>query len=107
MGSQLRITAHGSPLAVLTVEFHELYGGRVPKFYAQVAGDLPQGVVKMWKMVDGHVPHEGGPNFVVARTAMQPPEKDEELDERGETDDDPVRIHESVFGRRFNVSAIR
>ena len=99
--------AHELPLAVLAVQFHELHRGRVSKFYAQVAGDLPQGIVKVRKVVDGHVAYKCGANFVVAGAAMQPPEKDEELDERGETDDDPVRIHGGGVRRRFDVNAIR
>jgi hypothetical protein len=46
-----------------------------------VAGDLPQGVVKMREVVDGHVAYKCAANFVVSRAAMQPPEKHKELDE--------------------------
>jgi hypothetical protein len=83
-------------LAVLAVqfqEFQELDVGWLFEFDAQLTGDLPQSVVKVREMVDGHVAYEGAANFVVACAAMQPPQKDEKLDERGKSDDNPVGIH--------------
>jgi hypothetical protein len=85
------------PLAVLAVQFHKMHGGRLFQLYAQVAGDLSKRVIEVRKVIDGHISHKCGANFVVARAAVKPPEKNEELDERGESDDDPVGIHGSVF----------
>jgi hypothetical protein len=93
------------PFAVLTVQFHELHGGRFFNWYAQLPGDLPQGVVKMGKVVDSHIAYECAANFFVARAAMQPPEKHEKLGERGETGDDPVGIHGSVGAVVSSVEA--
>ncbi len=99
--------AHELSFAVLTVQFHELHGGRLLKFYAQVTGDLPQGVVKMGKVIDGHVSYECAANFVVARAAVQPPEKHDKLGDRGETGDDPVGIHGSVGAAVSSIEAER
>src|SRR3977135_1012343 len=85
--------AYELPFEVMTVQFHELHGGRFFKLHAQMAGDLPQGVVKMGKVVEGHVSYKCAANFVVTRAAMQPPEKHDKLDERGEAGDDPIGIH--------------
>jgi len=99
--------AHESPFEVMTVEFHELHGGRFFKLHAQVAGDLSQGVVKMGKVVEGHVSYKRAADFVVARAAMQPPEKHDKLDERGEAGDDPVGIHGSVGAAGSSIEAER
>ena len=103
----MEFTAHELPFEVMTVEFHELHGGRFFKLHAQVAGDLPQGVVEMGKVVEGHVSYKCAANFVVARAAMQPPEKHDKLDERGETGDDPVGIHGSVGAPGSSIEAER
>src|SRR5882672_7401496 len=92
---------------VMTVQFHDLHGGLFCKLHAQVAGDLPQGVVKMGKVVEGHVSYKCAANFVVARAAMQPPEKHDKLDERGEARDDPVGIHGSVGTAGSSIEAER
>jgi hypothetical protein len=91
-----RFTAYDLAFAVLAVQFHEMQGGRFLNLNTQVAGDLPQGVIKVWKVVECHIAYECGANFIVARAAMQPPEKDEELDERGEANNNPVGIHVGV-----------
>ena len=103
----MEFTAHELPFEVMTVQFHELHGGRFFKLHAQVAGDLPQGVVEMGKVVEGHVSYKCAANFVVARAAMQPPEKHDKLDERGETGDDPVGIHGSVGAPGSSIEAER
>jgi hypothetical protein len=46
-------------------------------------------------MIDGHVADEGAAYFVVTRAAVQPPQKNEELDARSEAYDDPVWVHEN------------
>src|SRR5258706_5192957 len=103
----MEFTAHELPFEVMTVQFHELHGGRFFKLHAQMAGDLPQGVVKMGKVVEGHVSYKCAANFVVARAAMQPAEKHDKLDERGETGDDPVGIHGSVGAAGSSIEAGR
>src|SRR6266436_63126 len=103
----MEFTAHELPFEVMTVQFHELHGGRFFKLHAQVAGDLPQGVVKMGEMVDGHVSYKCAANFVVARAAMQPSEKHDKLDKRGETGDDPIGIHGSVGAVVSSIEAER
>ncbi len=100
-------TAHELPFEVMTVQLHELHGGWFFKLHAQVAGDLPQGVVKMGKVIESHVSYKCAANFVVARTAMQPPEKHDKLDERGEARDDPVGIHGSVGAAGSSIEAER
>ena len=80
-------------LEFVPVQLHELHWRMLFKFQAQVAGDLPQGVVKMRKVVDGHVADERAANFIITSAAMQPTEKDEELDDRSETNYDPVGVH--------------
>src|SRR6266566_8644994 len=103
----MEFTAHELPFEVMTVQFHELHGGRFFKLHAQVAGDLPQGVVKMGKVVEGHVSYKCAANFVVARSAMEPPKEHNKLDERGETGDDPVGIHGSVGAVVSSIEAER
>src|SRR6266576_2908841 len=95
------------PFEVMTVQLHELHGGWFFKLHAQVAGDLPQRVVEMGKVVEGHVSYKCAANFVVARAAMQPPEKHDKLDERGEARDDPVGIHGSVGAGGSSIEAER
>src|SRR6267143_5813896 len=103
----MEFTAHELPFEVMTVQFHELHGGWFFKLHAQVAGDLPQDVVKMGKVVEGHVSYKCATNFVVARAAMQPQEKHDKLDERGKTGDDPVGIHGSVGAAGSSIEAER
>ena len=100
-----RITANELPLAVLPVEFQELHGRGLLDLQSKVAGDLPQRVIEMRKMVEGHVAHKGTPYFIIARTAMQPPEKEGELDKRGEANNDPIGIHGSGVRRVSSVEA--
>jgi hypothetical protein len=51
-------------------------------------------MVKMWQMVESHVPDEGAANFVIACAAMQPAEENKKLNASREGDDNPVGIHE-------------
>src|SRR6267143_2971442 len=103
----MEFTAYELSFEVMTVQFHELHGGRFFKLHAQVAGDLPPAVVEMGKVVEGHVSYKCAANFVVARAAMQPPEKHDKLDERGEAGNDPVGIHGSVVAAASSIEAER
>jgi hypothetical protein len=90
------LRANQSPLSVVAVQLEELDGGRVSELDAELAGDLTQGVVEVREVIDGHVANEGAANFVVAGAAVQPAKKEEQLEARGEADDDPVGIHKCV-----------
>jgi hypothetical protein len=101
-----RANANGKPnrlkpvlllrLPILSIEFQELHGRGFPEFEAEAGSDLPQGLVEMRKVVDGHVADKRAAHFIVAHTAMQPPQEEERLQARGKADDDPVGIHKSV-----------
>jgi len=82
-----------SAFRILAIEFQELHGRGLFEFQAQTAGDLAQGMVEVWEVIDGHVADEGAANFVVTRAAMKPAKEDEELNAGGEGDDDPVWVH--------------
>jgi len=61
----------------------------------EFAGDLPQGVIDMREVVECHVANEGAANLIVARAAVQPTEKKEQLNARGDTGNDPIGVHGS------------
>ena len=87
------LRASGSTLSVRAVQFQEVDRRGLAELDAEVAGDLAQGVVEVGEVVDGHVANEGAANFVIARASVQPAEEEKHLQERGESDDDPVGIH--------------
>jgi len=68
---------------------------RLLELEAEAPGDLPQRVIEVRQMIDGHVAHEGAAYFVVTRATVQPPQKDEELDAGSKADNDPVWVHGS------------
>jgi hypothetical protein len=80
-------------LSIGSVELQELNGRGLSEFDAQMAGDLAQGQVEVWKVVDRHVANEGSTYFVVTRAPMQPAQEEVELHAGGEADDDPVGVH--------------
>jgi hypothetical protein len=59
----------------VAIELEELDWRRLLQFDFELAGDLTEGVVEVWEMVDGHVADEGAANFVIARAAVQPAEE--------------------------------
>ncbi len=72
-----KLWASQSPLAVRAVQLEELHGRWLLELDAEVSSDLAQGVIKVRKVIDGHVANEGAANFVVARAAVQPAKKEE------------------------------
>ena len=90
---QSPVTNHRSPFSILAVQFEELYGWGFFELDAELAGNLTQRVIEVRKVVDGHVANEGAANFVVAGAAVQPAEKEEQLQARRKANDDPIEVH--------------
>ena len=59
-------------------------------------------MVEVWQVIDGHVADKGAANFVIAGAAVQPADEEEELNTRGECDDDPGDVHGAW--RKFRIS---
>jgi hypothetical protein len=72
-----QITNLASPLPLVAIEFEELDGRGVLELDAELAGDLAQGVIEMGEVIDCHIADEGGANFVVTGTPVQPTEEEE------------------------------
>ena len=72
-----------------------------------MAGDLPQDMVEVRKVVDGHVSNERAANFIVTCSPVQPSKKEKTLNARGKSDDDPVGIHKSVECQDSSIEAKR
>ena len=102
-----RITNHESPLAIVAVQLEELDGRGILELDVEAGSDLAQGVIEVREVVDGHVANEGAANFVVAGAAVQPAEEEEQLEARGEADDDPVGIHGGLLHRLFTLSEMK
>jgi hypothetical protein len=58
------------PLA--TVQLQELHARRFFKFDAEMVADLAQSVIKMRKMIEGHITDERVSDFVITRAPVQP-----------------------------------
>ena len=98
---------HYSPLAVVAVEFQKMHGRRFFDFHAEVDSDLPQGMIEVRKMVDGHIAHKRASNFIVTHASVQPTDEEETLNARGEGDDDPIGIHGMVMEQGLSIEAKR
>lgn len=48
---------------IKAIEFQELYRWRIGKFEPEFGADLPQGVIKMREVMDGHVAEKRAPAF--------------------------------------------
>jgi hypothetical protein len=59
-----------SSLSFIFIELQELYWRRLVEFESQARGDLPQGVIEMRKVIDGHITHEYAAHFIVAHTPV-------------------------------------
>jgi len=63
-------------------------------------GDVAQRIIKMRQMTAGEIANERALNFVVTNAAMQPPQEECELHERGNKYCDPKSCHSfSGLGR--------
>ena len=91
----------------MAVQLEELHGRRLFDLQAEVAGDLPQNMIKVRKMIDGHVAHKRAADFVVTRAPMQPAKEKETLHARGKTNNNPGGVHGSVVSRASSIEAER
>src|SRR5690348_9053088 len=92
-------------VAARMVEVDELDEGSFVQFDSLLGGDFLQRAVDVGEMVGGDVADEGAGDFVVAHAAVQPAEKENELDGDGRRGGEPGEVvHE--HGRSNEVKRI-
>ena len=80
------------------IEFEELHGrlilgARMPSWLAICNKRVVAGAEDELTTI---IAHKRAANFVIARTSVQPPEREDALHADGESNHDPIRIHKTA-----------